>query len=457
MNNRWQRALIATLLLLHITGHIVLSACGVLAPFELFNLILLGANAVIATFLWWGKGDFFLGVGAMFLIGTHAMMGQKIAPDSLTGGTLLLVNILVLYTGLQLFKHLPARYGVLFAASYFALYAIFILLLENAAPLFLLFLMGLCACARSFRMLAYFWTLTFAFTFAQPYAWQSCFLIFLLLTAVFSARGELGTPLVLVFLVLGLTWLLLVLFPVVIIIFGEDAHNIWPLLGDARIRSSLETTAVTATVSTVILLFCGVPLAYALSRLRFKGKSLVLAMIDVPIIIPQSVAGIVLLRACGRQQPLGELLHTCTGLYADGTILGICIAQIFVAAPFLIKSSLSAFENVSEGLEMTACTLGASPWSAFRRVALPLASRGIFIGTVLAWARAAGEFGALLLIAPTPETASVAVWNRFNSIGLVETGPLVAMLLLFSLVMFFLLQFAGRLLPSQFQRTGGNA
>ena len=457
MNTSWHRPLIVVLLILHVVGHCALSALGLMRPFELFNLILLGANALIASILWRGKGDFYLGIGTMFLIGAHALMGQRMVPDSLTSGTLLMVNILVLYTGLQLFKHLPARYGMVFAASYFALYAIFILLLENAMPLFLLFVMGLCACARSFRMLAYFWALTLAFTFAQPYAWQSCFLMFLLLRAIFSARGELAGALALVFLALGLTWLLLVLVPVVIIMFGEDAHNIWPLLGDVRIRSAMETTALTATVSTAVLLFFGVPLAYALSRLQFKGKSLILAMIDVPIIVPQSVAGIVLLRAFGRQQPLGELLHSCTGLYADGTILGICIAQIFVAAPFLIKSALTAFENVSEGLEMTAGTLGASPWSAFWRVAMPLASRGIFIGMVLAWARAAGEFGALLLIAPTPETAPVAVWNRFNSVGLVESGPLVAMLLFFSLVLFFLLQFAGRLLPSQYKRAGGVA
>ena len=456
MNNRRHRPLIVALFFLHAAGHVALSGCGLLRPFELFNLILLGANGIIAILLWRGKGDFLLGIGAMFLIGAHALMGQKIAPDSLTGGTLLLVNILVLYTGLQLFKHLPARYGLMFAGSYFALYSIFILLLENAAPLFLLFLMGLCACARSFRMLSYFWALTLSFTFAQPYAWQSCFLVFLLLTAVFSARGALAAPMALIFLGLGLALLLLVLFPVVLVVFGEDARNMWPLLADARIRSALATTAVTATFSTVFLLLFSVPLAYALSRLRFSGKPLILALVDLPIIIPQSAAGIVLLRACGRQQPLGELLHACTGLYADGTILGICIAQIFVAAPFLIKSSLGAFENVSGGLEMTARTLGASPWSAFLRVALPLASRGIFIGTVLAWARAAGEFGALLLIAPTPETAPVAVWNRFNSVGLVESGPMVALLLLFSLAMFFMLQLAGRLLPSRFRHTGGN-
>jgi len=454
MSARWHRPLVAAVIAVHAGGIVALGVMGLAQPFELFNVILMGSNLVIGALLWRGKGDFDLGIGAMFLIVAHALMGQRIVEDPLTGGALLLVNILVLYTGLKVFKCLPMRYGAVFACGYFALYVIFILFLQNASPLFLLFVAGLCACARRFRMTAYFWALTLAFTFGQPYAWQTCALMFLLLTAVFSARGELAAPLALVFLAAGLAWLFLVLFPVAIVLFGEDAHNIWPLLADPRVVSALLTTALTATVSTAVLLVFGIPLAYAVSRLRFQGKPLVLALIDLPIIIPQSVAGIVLLRAFGRQQPLGELLSRCTGLHADGTILGICLAQIFVAAPFLIKSAMISFENVSEDMEMSACALGATPWGAFWRVAVPLASRGIFSGAVLAWARAAGEFGALLLIAPTPETAPVAVWNRFNSVGLIETGPLVSLLLLFSLVMFFLLQFTSRLLPAQFGQTG---
>jgi molybdate/tungstate transport system permease protein len=95
---------------------------------------------------------------------------------------------------------------------------------------------------------------------------------------------------------------------------------------------------------------------------------------------------------------------------------------------------------------MAARTLGAPSFDAFRRIAVPLAGRGLFLGAVLAWARAAGEFGALLFLAVHPVTAPVAAYNRFMSVGLVETGPLVTTLLLFSLAMFFLLQIVARTL-----------
>jgi molybdate/tungstate transport system permease protein len=105
-----------------------------------------------------------------------------------------------------------------------------------------------------------------------------------------------------------------------------------------------------------------------------------------------------------------------------------------------MKSALAAFEAVSPALERSARTLGASAFSAFRRIALPLSAKGLFIGAVLAWARAAGEFGAVLFIAAYPVTAPIAIYNRFTSVGLVEVAPLVATLLLFSISMFFLLQ-----------------
>jgi molybdate/tungstate transport system permease protein len=152
-----------------------------------------------------------------------------------------------------------------------------------------------------------------------------------------------------------------------------------------------------------------------------------------------------------KQQFLGETLFMVFGIQFDGTMLGICLAQVFVAMPFIMKSSIAAFDNVPHGLEIAARTLGASSFDSFRRVALPLAAKGLFLGAVLAWARAAGEFGALLFLAPYPETAPVAAYNRFTSVGLVETAPLVTTLLLFSLAMFFLLQLVARSMRTMYQ------
>jgi molybdate/tungstate transport system permease protein len=268
-----------------------------------------------------------------------------------------------------------------------------------------------------------------------------------ILTAAFAARGRVASPTAVLFLVCGLALVFLVLLPVLVVMLGEDVRNIERVLRDPRVRAAVATTMKTASISTAVLLVGGVPLAYAVSRLRFTGKALVLSLIDIPIVIPQSVAGIALVRVFGRQQFIGEALFAWFGLRFEGTLLGICLAQVFVAMPFLVKTAIAAFDSVPEDLEISARTLGASSWEAFRRVALPLAARGIFLGAVLAWARAAGEFGALLFIAPTPETAPVAAYNRFNSVGLVESAPLVAALLIFTLVMFFLLQFVSRWLP----------
>ena len=441
-------AIVASLLAAHVAAMGLLGMLGVVRPFELFNLLLLAANVVIAVILLRGAGDLLLGAGSMFLIAAHAAIGNRLAPDALTSGALLMVNLIVFYVGVKLNRHMPARYWVAFAAGYFALFFLFIVGMKNAEALFLLFALGLAACSRSMRLLACFWCVTLSFTFCQPYAWESTFISLFIVAALFGARGLLRSRTALLFLGLGLALLFLVLLPVIIVLLGEDPHNLLRVLRDERVRSAIGVTLLTATASTLFLALFTVPLAYAMSRLRFPGRTLLLSLMDVPIVVPQSVAGIALVAVLGRQQFLGETFFNLFGLRFDGTLLGICAAQVFVAMPFLARPAIAAFDAVPEGLEMSARTLGAPSWSAFRRVALPLASRGIFLGAVLAWARAAGEFGALLFIAPTPESAPVAAWNRFNSVGVVETAPLVALLLLFSMAMFFLLQVATRALPS---------
>jgi len=288
-----------------------------------------------------------------------------------------------------------------------------------------------------------------SFTFLQPYAWESTVVLCFIVTALFGARGALRSPVALVFLGSGLALVCLVLFPVVAAIMGDSPVNLGNIVGDERVQSAVRRTLLTATISTLFLILLAVPLAYALARLSFKGKALLLAAIDLPIIVPQSVAGMALILVFGQRQPLGEAVHRVFGVSFDGTLWGVCLAQVFVAMPFIMKAALAAFENVPAELELSARALGASPWSAFRRVALPLASRGIFLGAVLAWARAAGEFGALLFIASGTdvETAPVLAMRLSESMGVTQTGPLVAVLLGFSLVMFFLLQLVTRMLP----------
>lgn len=447
-SRRTRIVVVASLLGLHLLSYAVLSFLGLIRPAEFFNLLLLGANMIVGWMLVRGGRNLLVGAGAMFLIAAHAFIGQHLAPDPLTSGALLMVNIIVVYVGIKLNTLMPAAYWYAFVASYFLLFLIFIRGMDNAEPLFLLSLLGLAACARSFRLLAYFWAVTLSFTACQPYAWESALISIFILTAVFKARGTVSSPTAIAFLCCGLILLFLVLLPVVIAVMGEDLHSIEKVVRDWRIRKAIWATIQTATASTIFLVLFTVPLAYAVSRLRFAGRTLLLSLIDLPIVIPQSVAGLALLKVFGSKQFLGEVLIDVFGLRFEGRLLGICLAQVFVAMPFIAKTAIAAFDAVDENLELSARTLGASSWSAFWRVAFPLASRGIFLGAVLAWARAAGEFGALVFIAQTPETAPMTAYNRFQTVGLIETGPLVATLLIFSLAMFFLLQFVSRTLPS---------
>ncbi len=429
---------------------------------QLFHLLVLVGNAVIAFLTWRGKCDPLLSGGTIFLSAAHAFVGQDLTPDALTTGAMLMVSILLLYVGVRIHTLMSPCYWWTLVASYFALFFIFVRIrwgtfipggpttgMANAEPLLLLFLMGLAACARSLRMLAFFWALVLSFTFCQPYAWPTLLISYTVLAAIFTARGSLPSRTAIVFLTVGLALVFLVLFPVVVTLTGESLFSIEKVMREnTAFRTALGNTLWTASLSTVILLIIVVPLAYAISRLRFRGRTLLLSLLDLPIVIPQSVAGLLLLRALGSNQYLGQMLENRFGIRFEGTFVGICMAQIFVALPFLARSAIAAFDAVPQNLEASARTLGASSLGAFTRVALPLASRGIFLGAVLAWARAAGEFGALLFIAQKPTTAPILINDIVNGRGVAEAAPAVATLLLFSVVMFFLLQFASRLMPS---------
>jgi molybdate/tungstate transport system permease protein len=451
-SGKTQRILPLLLVCLHLLINVILGISGKIQPFELFNLLLLSANVVIGILLYRGKGHLIIGTGVMILIATHGMIGHKISPDSLTSGALLMINILAFYSGYKIFDTLPRSYILAFVGSYGLLFVIFMMVLENAQSLFLLALFGLCGVARNFRLLLYFWAIVLSFTLCQPYAWQTALILFFFLKILFSLNFKTASLTAILFLACGFLFIFFVLFPVIMLLMQEDPRNIVNTLKDPSIRDALYLTGVTATISTIVIsLFC-IPCAYAISRLKFFAKPLLLSLIDLPIVIPQSAAGIALLQIFGRRQYVGEALFSAFGIQFDGTVLGICLAQIFVAMPYMTKSALAAFQSVPAGLESSAQILGASAFSAFRRVAFPLSAKGLFIGSILSWARAAGEFGAVLFIASSPVTAPIAVYNRFISVGIVQVAPLVTTLLFFSLAMFFLLQFCSRMIPSLFEK-----
>lgn len=439
--------IIWALFLIHLIGHCVLGYLQWIDPFELFNLMLLGANGIVVWIMTKRKQDLLLGAGIMIILASHALIGQKIAPDSLTSGAILMVNILILYVGINIFEHLSNLHAISFTTSYFILFQIFIRQQENAEALFMLALMGLAATARDLRLLTYFWALVLSFTYCQPYAWPALILFYFFLKMFFSAKDDIPNPAALTGIACGMVLLILVLFPILTLLIKEDPRSMINLLRETVVQKALLRTMGTATLSTAILAVFCIPMAYGISRLQFYGKTMLLSFMDLPIIIPQSAAGIALLAVFGRQQFIGEALYSYFGLRIDSTLAGIVLAQMFVSLPFLVKTALSAFDAVPASLEQSARTLGANSFGAFFRIALPLASRGICTGLILAWARAAGEFGAVLFIAPNPQTAPITVYNRFMSVGIIQTAPLVTILILFSIIMFFILQTCLKLTP----------
>jgi molybdate/tungstate transport system permease protein len=198
---------------------------------------------------------------------------------------------------------------------------------------------------------------------------------------------------------------------------------------------SLEAAFASATLAALI----GVPLAYALARTAFAGKGIIAALIDLPLAVPHTVAGIALLMVFGRQGIFGERLQTI-GLKFWGTIAGVVVAMLFVSAPYTINAARIGFEAVDPRLEKIARTLGLGPWRSFFRVTLPLARRSVMTGVTLTYARSISEFGAVIILVYYPMTAPVKIYELFLRFGLEQSAAAAVLLLIVSLSLFILLR-----------------
>jgi molybdate transport system permease protein len=168
---------------------------------------------------------------------------------------------------------------------------------------------------------------------------------------------------------------------------------------DPAILAALRLSLETATLATAVSLVLGVPLAWVLARTRLPGRRFVRALVTVPLVLPPVVGGVALLLVFGRRGLLGAWLDTHFGITLPFTTTGVVVAEAFVAMPFLVISVEGALRGADARYEEAAATLGATRWTAFRRVTLPLVAPGIAAGAVLCWARALGEFGATITFA----------------------------------------------------------
>jgi molybdate/tungstate transport system permease protein len=243
------------------------------------------------------------------------------------------------------------------------------------------------------------------------------------------------------FVLLGLLIFLFIIIPLAKMVFSSvsDTGTLWETILDPEVRGAIGLTLFAALISTVVGFVLGIPLAYVLARHNFPGKRLIEGLIDVPIVVPHTAAGIALLFVFGRKFFLGEAFEKVGITFVD-SMAGIVIAMLFVSIPFLIDSAKEGFKKVDVRLEKVARTLGASPWQAFFRITFPLAWRSILAGIVMMWARGISEFGAVIILAYHPMIAPVLVYERFETYGLDYARPIAVILILVSVIVFIVLR-----------------
>jgi molybdate transport system permease protein len=211
--------------------------------------------------------------------------------------------------------------------------------------------------------------------------------------------------------------LVFLLLPIVAIFAELTLADLREGLTSGVALDALRVTAETNLIAMALILLFGTPTAYLLATRRFRGRALLVTVVELPLVLPPAVAGLGLLAAFGRYELLGGAVDAL-GIEIAFTKVAVVLAVTFVASPFYIRTAIAAFEAVDPDLVSASRTLGAGPARTFARVALPLASGGLGAGAALAFARGLGEFGATIMFAGSlqgvTQTLSLAVYQEFD-------------------------------------------
>ena len=204
--------------------------------------------------------------------------------------------------------------------------------------------------------------------------------------------------------------------PVVAIFVDTSPARLLESLGDEGAQEALWLSARTTSLALLLIVLVGTPAAYLLATRRFRGRDVVVTLIELPLVLPPAVAGIALLAAVGPSGILGGTLEDA-GLGLSLQTAGVVVALTFVAAPFYIRQAQAAFAAVEPTLVDASRTLGATEARTFARIVVPNATGGLLTGGALALGRALGEFGATLMFAGSyagiTQTAPLAIYERF--------------------------------------------
>jgi len=245
--------------------------------------------------------------------------------------------------------------------------------------------------------------------------------------------------LILAFSILGGLVLLFIIAPLLGMFLSTSGVEIIETIKDTEVTNSIWLTIWTSMLGTIIFALGCIPLAYVISRKEFILKRLIVGIINLPIVIPHSAAGIALLSVLSRNTIAGRFAEGF-GFGFVGTSAGIMLAMAFVSIPYLLTAAIDGFNTVPVKLEKAAMNLGASPIRTFFSITLPLAWRPILSGLIMMWARGMSEFGAVIIIAYHPMTTPVMIFERFNSFGLQYARPVAVLFIVICLIFFIALR-----------------
>lgn len=229
--------------------------------------------------------------------------------------------------------------------------------------------------------------------------------------------------------------LLFIIAPLAGLFIHTGAGEFLETVADKEVHQSIWLTLWVSFAGTFMFAIGAVPLAWILARKKFPFKNVVQGIIDLPVVLPHTAAGIALLGFISRDGLLGKAAST-VGLDLVNHPSGIALAMAFVSVPYLINSARDGFAAVPERLEKAALNLGAGPSRVFFTISLPLAWRSIISGFVMMFARGMSEFGAVVIIAYHPMIAPVLIYERFSSFGLAYARPAAVLFIIVALIVF---------------------
>ena len=238
--------------------------------------------------------------------------------------------------------------------------------------------------------------------------------------------------------------------PLVALVVRAPWRSLPAELAAPGVLAALRLSMICSVAAVGISLLLGVPLAWLLARVPFRGRNLVRAVVLLPMVLPPVVGGVALLLAFGRQGLAGQWLDRVLGITLPFSTAGVIVAETFVAMPFLVITVEAGIRTMDRRYEDAAATLGAGRWTTFRRVTLPLIAPALGAGAALCWARALGEFGATITFAGnlpgSTQTMPLAVYLALQSN---PEGAIALSLVMLAISLTVLVALRGRWFPSR--------